>query len=83
MQGKNGYFSPVSNGTGSGVNAREKRILFIRFQWNRERCERGSICHVACLRHALVSRIVMLTASISSCVALLICHVTSFCALLL
>ena len=39
MEGKNGYFSPVSKGTGSGVNAREKRILFIRFQWNRERCE--------------------------------------------
>ena len=41
MEGKNGYFSPVSNGTGSGVNAREKRILFTRFQWNREWCERG------------------------------------------
>ena len=39
MEGKNRYFSSIFNGTGSGVNGREKQILFIHFQWNREQCE--------------------------------------------
>ena len=36
---ENGYSSSVSHGPGSDVNGREKQILFIHFQWNRERCE--------------------------------------------
>ena len=39
MEGKNRYFSSIFNGIGSDVNGREKQILFIHFQWNREQCE--------------------------------------------